>query len=75
MSSLEELEKVAKSLSTGEPMPTKEEVRKEEAKPVRPSEPVVAKTGKRAEPEPPKQKAEEGAKEGRFGKLFGKRKK
>jgi endogenous inhibitor of DNA gyrase (YacG/DUF329 family) len=70
MSSLEELEKVAKSLSSGEPMPSKEvPVEKAEVK-----QPLAA--PKAAGPEAPKPKEEEGAKEGkRFGKFFGKRKK
>jgi len=72
MSSLEELEKVAKSLSSGGPMPGKE-VPKEKAEP-RPA-PEERKKESIAGPEAPKHKPEEGTRENRIGKFFGKRKK
>ncbi|HVO77354.1 MAG TPA: zinc ribbon domain-containing protein [Methanomassiliicoccales archaeon] len=75
MSSLDELEKVAKSISSGEPLPTREE-KKAETRPAPP--PVETKKEQAVEPEKPKpsERAEEpGKKENRIGKLFGKRKK
>ncbi|MDD1769535.1 MAG: zinc-ribbon domain-containing protein [Methanomassiliicoccales archaeon] len=69
MSSLEELEKVAKSISSGEPMPSGED-------PVQMAEVKQAPSAPKA-PEPESKPKEEGAKEGKHfgGKLFGKRKK
>jgi len=81
MSSLEELEKVAKSLSAGGPMPggapepAKEEMGKAEPAKTK-AETKEAKGEKALEPEKAGPKEEEEHKEGkRFGKLFGRRKK
>lgn len=69
MSSLEELEQVARSLSKGEPMPERPKPKPEEAKPE--SKPVE----QEKKPEPAKEEKKEGEGKHGFGRFFGKKKK
>ena len=73
MSSLEELEQVALSLSKGEPMPERPKPKPEEAKP----EPKAVEQDKKPEPVKEEKKEEKKEEEGKhgFGRFFGKKKK